>query len=528
MRTGPNHGLSLGRGVASLEQTYDVVVIGAGNGGLSAAANMAKAGKKTLLVEQHNLPGGFATSFVRGRFEFEPSLHELCDVGTEQDPGDVRRLIEQSLGVKVDWLPVPEAYRLITTDEGDDNLNVVMPFGVKEYVDRMEAYVPGSRPSMEKFITLCEQIMAALAYIGASGGKADSKVLMKEHANFLKCGGYSVSRVLKSLRMPKKAQRILCAYWCYVGVSTDELNFALFAAMLYKYLTKGAWIPRMRSHELSVAMDARIRELGGDIWYNTRAERILTENGKITGVRTAQGDVKTRHVIACCSPNAVFGDMMDASAVPSQQTRMVNARSFGPRGFVGYLGLNKTADELGLTDYSYFIYESMDTVKEAARADGFNDHPMQATVCLNRANPNCSPDGTCIMSFTTLYTADVWGKVSADEYVAKKREVAEHMIRDFEKQTGVSLMPYIEEIEIATPVTMARYTCNPQGTMYSYACGGWDTMLARLMMLKDDQIVPGIRFAGGYGPRIYGYSSTYLNGELTAKLTLADMKEAEK
>ncbi len=202
---------------------------------------------------------------------------------------------------------MPEAYRLLTIAEGKDNLDIVMPFGVKEYVDQMEAYVPGSRPSMEKFIKLCEGIMAALAYIGASGGKADSKVLMKEHANFLKCGGYSVSRVLKSLHMPKKAQRILCAYWCYVGISTDQLNFALFAAMLYKYLTKGAWIPKMRSHELSVALDARIRELGGEIWYNTRAEKILTENGKVTGVRTSHGGVKTAHVIACCSPNAVFG-----------------------------------------------------------------------------------------------------------------------------------------------------------------------------------------------------------------------------
>ena len=158
----------------------------------------------------------------------------------------------------------------------------------------------------------------------------------------------------------------------------------------------------------------------------------------------------------------------------------------------------------------------------------FCDHPMQATVCLNNANPGCSPEGTCIMSFTTMYTDDAWGKIGADEYVAKKRNVAEKLIGDFEKHVGATLMPYIEEIEIATPVTMARYTLNPQGTMYAYECSDWDTMLARLMMLRGDQIVPGIRFAGGYGPRIYGYSSTYLNGELTAKLTMADMKEAAK
>ncbi|MBQ8469266.1 MAG: NAD(P)-binding protein, partial [Clostridia bacterium] len=49
---------------------YDVIVVGAGNGGLTAAVTCAKAGYKVLLLEKHNLPGGCATSVVRGRFEF--------------------------------------------------------------------------------------------------------------------------------------------------------------------------------------------------------------------------------------------------------------------------------------------------------------------------------------------------------------------------------------------------------------------------------------------------------------------------
>ena len=69
-----------------MDNKYDVIVVGAGNGGLAAAANTAKAGLKTLLLEKHNLPGGCATSFRRGRFEFEPSLHELCSVGTAENP----------------------------------------------------------------------------------------------------------------------------------------------------------------------------------------------------------------------------------------------------------------------------------------------------------------------------------------------------------------------------------------------------------------------------------------------------------
>ena len=69
---------------------YDAVVVGAGNSGLVAAIRLQLSGKKTLLIEQHNLPGGCASSFRRGRFEIEPSLHELCDVGTEEEPGEIR------------------------------------------------------------------------------------------------------------------------------------------------------------------------------------------------------------------------------------------------------------------------------------------------------------------------------------------------------------------------------------------------------------------------------------------------------
>ena len=129
------------------------------------------------------------------------------------------------------------------------------------------------------------------------------------------------------------------------------------------------------------------------------------------------------------------------------------------------------------------------------------------------------------MSFTTFFMKDIWSDVTEKEYTAKKREVAVKLIRDFEKATGTSIMPYIEEIEIASPATLARYAMVPQGAMYAYSCGEGDGLMARLQMVAEDQRVKNIRFAGGYGPRLYGYSSTYMGGDMAVKWTMADMKE---
>ena len=108
---------------------YDVVVVGAGNAGLSAAIQLAMAGKKTLLIEQHNLPGGCASSFRRGRFEIEPSLHELCDVGPESNPGDVRKMMDE-YGVKVDWVECPDCFRAVSKYSDGSPMDVTMPYSL--------------------------------------------------------------------------------------------------------------------------------------------------------------------------------------------------------------------------------------------------------------------------------------------------------------------------------------------------------------------------------------------------------------
>lgn len=131
---------------------YDVVVVGAGNAGMSAALQCQLAGKKTLLIEQHNLPGGAASSFCRGRFEIEPSFHELCDYGPADNPGDVRNILE-GYGVKLEWIECPDCFRCISTYSDGTPMDVVMPSGIDAFIDKMEFYVPGSREKWSSSLT---------------------------------------------------------------------------------------------------------------------------------------------------------------------------------------------------------------------------------------------------------------------------------------------------------------------------------------------------------------------------------------
>jgi ribulose 1,5-bisphosphate synthetase/thiazole synthase len=67
-----------------INKSYDCVVIGAGSGGLAAAAQLAVKGAKVLLLEQHNVQGGFATSFVRGLSLVPCRWRGICKPGVPQ------------------------------------------------------------------------------------------------------------------------------------------------------------------------------------------------------------------------------------------------------------------------------------------------------------------------------------------------------------------------------------------------------------------------------------------------------------
>ena len=369
--------------------------------------------------------------------------------------------------------------------------------------------------------------MEAITYIGQSKGNPDRSVLTKQYANFLKTCPYTMDQVADALKVPEQARKILHAQWTYLGPPTSRLNFTVYGAMLYLFLITSAYVPRQRSHEFALALDARIRELGGDVAYNTRVERILVKDGRVEGVVTAQGDrIATGHVISNASPTLIYNHLISPrSDVPQIALQECNARMNGVSSMVVYMGLDATLEELGLDAYSYFVYANMDTDAMYETCKTLDAPKVQAVLCLNNALPDCSPPGTSIVSITTLFRPEAWKDVRPREYVAVKNRIASDLIAHFEAATGAPIREHIEELEIATPQTFARYTGSYNGIIYGYEPEPWDSLIPRMMSMQDEKHFDGLEFCGGYAFRCHGYSSSFKSGQTAALLTWRDLTE---
>ena len=505
---------------------FDAVVIGAGNGGLAAACRLAKAGKKTLLIEQHTLPGGVASSFRRGRFEFETALHELCEFGSAENPGGCRQTIVDEFGLDINWYMVPDNFRVITTARDGSPIDATLPCGRENFINKMEEYVPGCRESVEKFFDLGAETLAAGKYMTASGGHPDSKLMQEKYPNFLRTAAYPVNRVLKALKMPDKAQDIMNTYWGYLGVDADHLSFMQYVNMVCLYVNHGAWIPEKTSNQLTTGLLERFRAMGGTAWFNCRAEEILfDEEEHVNGLRTTSGTVDTRYIICNANPTMAYANLVPQSIVPDRERKLAAARRYSARMFVVYMGLNRSAEELGLKDYSYFLPQSADSVKEYESLKRIETNKYNIALCYNVVNPKASPEGTCIVSLTTTYMEDCWSEIDPKDYVKTKNKVASDMIDWFEEKTGIIIRPYIEEFEVATPWTFCRYASVPQGAAYGYELRDWDNMMPRMMMMREEYPIKGLRFCGAASIRGDGFNSAIFSGDMMGKLTLAQMKE---
>ena len=511
---------------------YDVIVIGAGNGGLAAAATCAKEGLSTLLLERHNIPGGSATSFVRGRFEFEPSLHELAGIGSDGEPGQIDDMFNR-FGGDVDWHTHDSTFRLVVpAKEGDKDafvnedgvlvtVDARMPVGFENFARKLDELVPGSYKSCMEAFDMSARLFKAFECLDDPKKIPDS---IKDVPDIMRMVSHTVKESLDALGMPKKAQDIFNTYWCYMGAPASQFDFLYYLCVLHSYVKNGTGIPHLRSHEMSLALDKVIRDNDGEIWYNSEVTKVITKNGKPVGVViNGEKEVYADYFVCNSYPYTVFSELFDKKDIPEMQKKMLDTRKVAMSLTTVYLGMNKTKEELGITDYSVFIAPDSDSDKQYEAAQNYFSGYCIIN-CLNEIIPDCTPEGTCQLFLTTATFGDVMKDVKPEDYKKFKTKVAKDMIETCEKALNISIMPYIEEIEIALPPTFARYLNTPYGTPYGYVLEKWDSMLPRTIQYMKDQPFDNFFFCGATQERGDGYGCAYYTGEKAGNLVVKAVK----
>jgi phytoene dehydrogenase-like protein len=376
---------------------------------------------------------------------------------------------------------------------------------------------------------VCREVYESVIFLNEH--KASKLQLLRKHEALTKTAGYSADEVIdKIVTLPPEVKKILSAYWIYVGQPLSTLPFTIYAFLMADYMMGGSYVARGFSHEMSVAMAERCRDLGVQYEYCQNVEKILVRDGRVYGVRTSRGDeIHCDYVASAPYPNTVYGQMIEPeSEVPEIARKYADAMPLGVTCFSVVMLLEGEPHDLGIDSYSVFSSEiPFDTDAFWEEGKRLGTWSYLTTICLNYANPKGVPAGCTSLSITSLPLPECFRNVTADNYLAVKRLVAREMVNAVSRRLDVDLLSRVIEIEVETPVTISHYTGDYRGGIYGYQHRMDNSVVARLEDFERDQYIKGLVGCASHQLVGDGMACNINNGKIAAQAILAWMKEGQ-
>ncbi len=485
---------------------YDYLIVGAGIGGLSAGLNLAFNKKKTLILEKNSLPGGLVSTFKRGRFEFDTSIYTLYDYGDDVHVGNLQELLNK-FKIDLDTKVIPFNIRLTTP-----NNNLVIRGEINDFLLELERLNEGSMLPLKEFMKITKEIHEAKNLL-----LTNSKINYDKYPNFYKYLDYDAKSGLRALKVPEDAINLFGFYWLELGSPLNKLSFIDFADFMYKLIFKKETILLNKNLDFTLKLTNRYQELGGRIYFNSHVISITKEKNYYLLKTSDNQEHKAKHLIFDVSKRYVYTNLLPGT---KEINELENARSLSPNGVVVYLGLNRSASELGLKNYKYYSFSTLNSENNTKYMTSLNHDTFSAYV-PNVVNPNASPKNTTILILKQTYFDEVFNTLNLNNYAKTKEEIAKNLIANFENTFKIDISEYIEEIEVATPVTFVRYTNSVNGSLYGYMAKGYDNPINRILSYPDEE-QSDFTFVGAYS--LFGshvdnafYSGYYLTEQLLKK-----------
>jgi len=480
---------------ATTSTRYDAIVIGSGLGGCSAAAYLAAAGQRVLLVERYSVLGGSSHVFRRqGKWEFDCGVHFIGDCG----PGGQVPTLLHGLGLddRIEFLPMESSGFNTTVAPG---LELKMPFGWENYLANLVEAFPEDARGLRRFIGVMRKV-------GEAFDRSSTPASKREFASVLRAAGWAAPYVL----MPYVSLMVTCGLKprTIMALAVDAgaqastplaLSVLPQAIYLDNYIGGGSYYPKGGGQILAAGFAEVVTSHGGAIRTNTGVERILVENGRVTGVRLDGGEVVTAPtVVSGADIIKTYTDLVGFEHLSkATQLRVKSWRMSHPL-INGYFGIQHDISDT--PNSNYFAIPNWDDAKsllslkrmtrEVAHGKGHADgtawarqfaarQPMflQSSTRRDPSNVHSAPAGHAAIEVQTItpYDPTLWGfagyDVASGEYRQDKayREVKKIVIDGMLariEQVYPGASSKVEWSELGSPASQERFVGNTGGAPF--------------------------------------------------------------
>ncbi len=483
---------------------YDVIIIGSGIGGLTAAAILSKKGKRVLVVEKNPMPGGYAVSFTRKGFEFNVSMHLLN--GYEKT-GFICATLKKYNILNIDnFKKTKHIYRSIWP--GFNFL--VRQNGIKEYVNVLAKHFPKEKDNILKFFSVVKETHTVFKN---RNNLTDIITQWKRYSD--KSFESVASGFIKNHKLIATISQL-----CWIlGLPPGTVDFVNFSYILYDIIGNGSYYYKGGGKAIINDLVSCIRKNGGHLLVNKEAKKILAKNKRATGVVLNNQEVfYADSIISNIDARRTFCDMVDRKQLPKQFPEKIAEISQAISAFQVYIGLKCNLKDYGINDRIIFINQdfNLNAQYKASLTNDFKKVPIIVAISSNPEFGYVPKDKTAVCIFT-LAGYDFWKRLNKIKYKETKKILARVLIRRVEKVIP-NLSDFIEVEEVSTPLTMGRYTGNYKGAM----CG-WEHSYAQPPQMLPEQITPieNLYLAGHWTHLGAGISRAMYSGMTAAEKILS-------
>lgn len=510
---------------------YDVVIIGAGLGGLTAGAILAREGRKVLVIERSNSVGGAASSYKVGDLFVEGSLHETSD---PHNPRDAKHNPLTRAGVldAVKWIPSGTFYEV---RGGPVGAPMTLPDNFDTARQVLVARFPEARDGIARLLGEMEQISSAVGVLsrGTRLFRSPSQALgaLRNMLPAIRDWNLSLSQKLDRVFGSNEAVKAaLAANLSYYHDDPATMWWVFFAAAQGSYFLSGGRYVQGGSQRLSSALARAIKAAGSDVILRRTASTIgFDAHGRIANITHTAKDgsnpqtVETSRIISNAAPETL------TSLLPAANSAKLLAAYAGRQPSISLfsltLGLSKPPRELGITGYStQLLPDWMTTLKDYAQATALmSEEPgsrMPPLAIVDYAAIDSGvPAPPYVLSVVGPDRLTNWGGDDQDSYRAKRARWQDAIVAYLDRHYP-GLAAAVTASTFNTAFSVMHYLGAPHGAVYGFAPTPPRSLFATVKRTPATMI-PGLYLASAY-TAFGGYTGAIQSGGACADMILRE------